>query len=134
MSKENILREYGLTFTHHPMHEDLVNWGRWSSDKKGEPHAHCGSAEWRYKHPQDGFWERRDIQPQMVDVLSALSFEKIIVKLPQKYRLMLVGWYSKRQSMQAICCATGTRFAHFDQEMRKAINMVDNVKKKKNIS
>lgn len=111
-----------ISFTLHPIHPRLLNWGRWAGADYRHKQEHCGSAEWRYRRQADqGSTSLSD-----VDLWDAVKLEKIVTRLPRKHRTAIIGWYAARDSITYITRRIGIHYARFDEHMRAALNMVEN--------
>ena len=66
--------------------ELLNNWGEWSREKKSQ--RTCGSAEGKYRAPQDNLDQ---VPHGGVQVRDAVKVDIIIRKLPARHKWLLVG-------------------------------------------
>lgn len=99
------------------------NWARWVRDR-GYRKQHCYSIEGRYRSPQH--WNPPEPRPPEVDIFQALKVEKIVIRLPNKYKVLLVGHFVKLSNPMSICRKIAIRFNDYDATLQMAKIMVRN--------
>lgn len=105
------------------LNEILLNWARWVRDR-GYRKQHCYSIEGRYRSPQH--WNPPEPRPPDTDLWEAVKVEKIIIRLPRKYMVLLVGHYVKKSNPMATCRKIAIRFNDYDATLQMARLMVRN--------
>lgn len=101
----------------------LRNWARWTSDR-GYRKKHCYSAEGRYRSPQH--WHPPEPRQPEIDLHSAIKVERIIVRLPIKYKILLLGHYVRYSNPRAICRKLAIRPSDYEGTLQMAKLMVRN--------
>lgn len=111
--------------------ELLNNWGAWSREKKSQ--RTCGSAEGKYRAPQDDL----DRVPHGgVQVRDAVKVDIIVQKMPARYKWLLVsvhvygcGWVAQRdREVRSFLKKKGFALTYDEQisEHKRAVQMVVN--------
>lgn len=106
------------------MYEMLHNWARWATD--GNKRARCRSIEHRYIPESD--IEKAVSSSIPVNNADAVRIERALVDkaMPKKSKAIIVGKFAYRQSDVYCARSNGISMAKFDDEMAKAVKIVEN--------
>lgn len=100
----------------------LENWKNWARPHK--KYRVTTSLEGRYKAPP--VWHPPEAKV-FVDINDALEVERAIIRLPAKYKNLIVYKYiTPYLNLNGFCRKNAIRSSEYDMEERKAILMVQN--------
>lgn len=107
------------------MYEMLHNWARWATYGSGVG-GRCRSIEHRYVPESD--IEKRVSSSIPVNNADAVRVEKALVDkaMPKKSKAIIIGKFAYRQSDVYCARSNGISMAKFDDEMAKAVKIVEN--------
>lgn len=113
----------GIFMISNYMQDKIMNWSRWClmSQAKGR----CRSLEHRYIAESD---IGREIEATIfIDNLDAAKVESCIShpQFPKKYRRLIINQYIHRKQYQQTCRELGIRYNLHDNELIKAVNILD---------
>jgi hypothetical protein len=106
------------------MHDKIKNWSRWCL--MGRVQGRCRSLEHRYIAESD--LGRETEAKLFTDIIGAAKVEDCISQpnFSKKYRRLLINEYIHRKQYQQTCRELGIRYALYDTELLKAVNILDN--------
>jgi hypothetical protein len=102
----------------------ITEWARWASARASlDAHGRCASAEGRYlsEYPDAGRGVKFEVNLQEV-----MQIERIVVRLPPKYKSLVVGHFVKRDSPILIAARLAIAKARYGDDLKKSILMVKN--------